>query len=138
MTLLRTEGAVALKDEHKWKNTERREGQRHRAPNGVNKERSKTASGEFSPRPALPVEWLRVAARLPGRSLHVAVALRVISHLQNSLSIPLSNIVMMQFGVDRNSKYRGLIWLEKAGLVTARRKVGRAPIVTILDAEAEP
>jgi hypothetical protein len=35
--------------------------------------------------------------------------------------------------LDRNAKYRGLAWLEQAGLVTVERKIGRPPMVTIMD-----
>lgn len=81
------------------------------------------------------VVWLSTAARLPGKSLNVAVALWVLSVLQKSRVIALSNVVSARFGLDRNSKYRGLAWLEQAGLVTIRRKLGRAPVVTLLDCE---
>lgn len=81
------------------------------------------------------VMWLSTAARLPGKSLNVAVALWVLSVLQKSRVIALSNVASARFGLDRNSKYRGLAWLEQAGLVTIRRKLGRAPVVTLLDCE---
>jgi hypothetical protein len=50
--------------------------------------------------------------------------------------VPLSNLSTLRFGLDRNAKYRGLAWLEQAGLVAVKRKLGRAPLVTILDLEA--
>lgn len=53
--------------------------------------------------------------------------------VQKSRIIPLSNIAGLRFGLDRNAKYRGLAWLERAGLVTVQRKLGRSPVVTILD-----
>lgn len=84
-----------------------------------------------------PLVWLSTAARLPGKSLHVAVALWFMSGLQKSRVIALSNVVSARFGLDRNSKYRGLAWLEQAGLVTIRRKLGRAPVVTLHDIESD-
>jgi hypothetical protein len=47
----------------------------------------------------------------------------------------LSNVSGHRFGLDRNAKYRALAWLERAGLVTVERKLGRAPVVTILPPE---
>jgi hypothetical protein len=47
----------------------------------------------------------------------------------------LSNIASQRFGIDRNAKYRALIWLERAGLVSVERGLGRAPMVTIRDWE---
>jgi hypothetical protein len=90
----------------------------------------------------IPIDWLLAAARLPGRSLHVAIALRVYGDREKSLVVPLSNISGKRFGLDRNAKYRGLAWLEAARLVSVRRRLGCSPIVTILDSggshEREP
>jgi DNA-binding transcriptional ArsR family regulator len=47
--------------------------------------------------------------------------------------VALNNITGLAFGLDRNAKYRGLAWLEQAGLVIVERRLGRAPLVTILD-----
>ena len=80
----------------------------------------------------IPLEWLCQAASLPGRSLHVGVALWYLAGLTRSRTVPLSNNLGYRFGLDRNSKYRGLDWLEQAGLITVERKLGRAPVVTIL------
>ena len=81
---------------------------------------------------AVPVSWLEAAARLPGKSLHAGVALWFAAGLARSRSVPLSNISGLRFGLDRNAKYRALGWLERAGLVRVRRKIGRTPVVTLL------
>lgn len=83
----------------------------------------------------IPLPWLEAAALLPGKSLHVAVALWYLGGLQKCRVIALSNIVGARFGLDRNSKYRGLAALEDAGLITIVRKLGRAPLVTLNDFE---
>ena len=83
------------------------------------------------------LDWLSTAARLPGKSLHVAIALGIMSSLQRSDVISLSNNTIRRFGLDRNAKYRGLAWLEEAGLISVRRKLGRAPIVIILQPWSE-
>jgi hypothetical protein len=80
----------------------------------------------------VPLAWLEAAARLPGRSLHAGLALWYAAGLMRSATVPLSNISGVRFGLDRNSKYRAIAWLEGAGLVKVERKLGRAPVVTIL------
>ena len=81
----------------------------------------------------IPLAWLVAAARLPGRSLHVGVALWIVGGIHKSRVVPLTNIAGRRFGLDRNAKYCGLAWLEQAGLVSVQRKLGRSPLVTILD-----
>ena len=88
---------------------------------------------DYLPGP-IPLSWLSSAARLPGKSLHVAVALWVLRGERNSRVVSLSNVMSARFGLDRNAKYRGLGWLEGAGLVAVERKLGRAPIVTLNEA----
>lgn len=82
----------------------------------------------------VPASWLEAAARLPGKSLHAGVALWHAASLARSASVPLSNISGLRFGLDRNAKYRALVWLEGAGLIAVVRKLGRAPVVTLLEA----
>ena len=84
----------------------------------------------------IPLDWLEAAAGLPGKSLHAGVALWYAAGLTRSASVPLSNIAGVRFGLDRNAKYRALEWLEGAGLIRVERKLGRAPVVTILLPEA--
>ena len=86
----------------------------------------------------IPLKWLSVAARLPGKSLHVGIALWLEAGLRKSAVVPLSNVTGRLFGLDRNSKYRGLDWLEGVGLIAVERKLGRAPVVTILDRAEKP
>ena len=87
--------------------------------------------GERFLRGPIPLDWLTVAAQLPVKSLHVGVALWFEAGLRKAAVVPLSNVTGRLFGLDRNSKYRGLDWLAGAGLITVERKLGRAPVVTI-------
>ena len=79
----------------------------------------------------IPLDWLSAAARLPGRTLHAGVAIWLEAGFRDSPVVPLSNVAGHQFGLDRNSKYRALSWLEQAGLITVERKPGRSPLITI-------
>jgi len=81
----------------------------------------------------IPMNWLAAAARLPGRSLHVAIALWFTAGMKRSPTVSISNVAGEVFGLDRSSKKRALDWLEKEGLIYVDRKSGRSPIVTILE-----
>jgi hypothetical protein len=76
------------------------------------------------------------AARLSGRSLHLAVVLHLLAVRRHNSTVELSNTATSQFGLDRNAKYRTLAHLEDAGLVVVRRRRGRSPIVTLLQFDA--
>jgi len=93
------------------------------------------ADGQFAV--SIPISWLIAAAALPGKSLHVGIALWHLSEVRQSKSIAFSNKAARQFSVDRNSKYRALAWLEEAGMVSVRRVIGQSPSVTLLKAEYE-
>lgn len=79
----------------------------------------------------IPLDWLAVAACLPGRSLHVGVALWLRSGVEKSNRVKLPQKLMREFGVDRHAVYRGLRHLEDAGLVSVDRRSGRLARVTI-------
>jgi hypothetical protein len=96
------------------------------------------AKGESFLKGPIPLAWLEAAARLPGRSLHAGLALWYAAGLTRSAVVPLSNLSGVRFGLDRNAKYRALEWLESAGLVKVERKLGRAPVITILQPGAPP
>ena len=93
-------------------------------------------AGEKFLRGPIPLSWLSVAAQLPGKSLHVAIAIWLMASLAKSAIVPLSNAAALPFGLDRNAKYRALEWLEEAGLISVERKAGRSPVVTVLEVEA--
>ena len=99
---------------------------------------SRPGAGQHYLRGPVPLDWLCAAARLPGKSLHVGIALWFMAGLLRSSRIPISNVLGGRFGLDRNAKYRALDWLEKGGLVAVERKLGRAPAVTILNPKSTP
>ena len=70
--------------------------------------------------------------------MHVPIVLWFMAGLTKSRTVSLSNVNGLRFGLDRNAKYRALEWLEEARLIAVERKLGRSPIVTLLDHGAEP
>lgn len=81
----------------------------------------------------LPLDWISVACSLPGRSLHVGIAIWSAANLRRSRVVALTNVEANLFGLNRNAKYRALAWLERAGLIAVERKLGQAPRITILE-----
>ncbi|MEN9722595.1 MAG: hypothetical protein RJB38_581 [Pseudomonadota bacterium] len=79
----------------------------------------------------IPWNWLKLAARQPGRALHVAIILWLIANMTKKATVRLSGKRLRELGVDRNAAYRGLKRLEEARLVEVSRHVGRQPIVTL-------
>jgi hypothetical protein len=82
--------------------------------------------------------WLEVAAKLPGKSMHLAVVLLHLAADSQSDRVMLSNRTCLRFGLDRNAKYRALLSLEGAGLVRVQRTLGRSPVVEIVGSAGAP
>ena len=83
----------------------------------------------------IPAEWLSRAASLPGKALHVGLAVWFSAGLAKGPRVRLSGTVLAMFGVDRrHTAYRALERLEAANLVTVDRHPGRNPLVTLRDA----
>jgi hypothetical protein len=74
-----------------------------------------------------------MAAQLPGRALHVAIAIRFLAGITGDSGIILSSSVLQLFHVKRHALYRALSALAKAGLVEVNQQRGRAPRVSVLD-----
>jgi DNA-binding transcriptional ArsR family regulator len=94
------------------------------------KERSTKRRKMFIKGP-IPLRWIRKAAGVKGKALHVAVALWFLAGLKRSQKVTLSQSKVRLFGVSRQASYRALVRLEGAGLVAVERHRGRSPIVTI-------
>jgi hypothetical protein len=83
----------------------------------------------------IPGNWLGRASALPGKSLHVALAVWHEAGLKKCREVKLTRTVLAKFDVLPDSGRRGLKWLEGAGLVVVRRHSGRCPVVTIEEVE---
>jgi len=92
--------------------------------------------GRFMKGP-IPLNWVQAASKLPGKSLHVAIVLWFLVGIKKSKTVKLTQLLLTQFGVNRNSKYRALKALAEAGLITFCSTSGKNPLVTILDIPKE-
>ena len=81
--------------------------------------------------PALPLEWANTAGRLPGKALHVALAIWRQAALKKTLTTSLSNGPLAGYGVKERAKRAALLALEGAGLIQVEWKPGCNPTVTI-------
>jgi hypothetical protein len=82
----------------------------------------------------IPLEWISKAACLPGRVLHVGLALWHLSALKREKVVKMQGKILKSFGISRGVYKKGLDQLSEIGLVSVERKPGSTPIVTILDA----
>ena len=80
----------------------------------------------------IPAEWLEQAARLSGKALHAALAIRYLDGFDGTGTVKLPPSVRNAYGMDRFSCARALEQLEEAGLIKVTRKPGAAPTVTIV------
>ena len=90
-------------------------------------------TGEKFLKGPIPLRWILIAAKLPGKSWHVASAIWFLAGLNNSPRVKLNQSILYQFGVSRYSKYRALSDLEGAGLIAIEHSKGKNPTITLLD-----
>jgi hypothetical protein len=86
----------------------------------------------------IPLGWLSRAADLPGKALHVSLALWFEALVRRSKGpvVQPRRATLGRFGAgSRRTLYRSLRALEGAGLVRVERRVGRPFRVTILPAD---
>jgi hypothetical protein len=94
------------------------------------------AGGWFLKGP-IPGDWLQQAAKLPGKTLHVALALWYAAGRSNQRTVKLTHEVLALFGVDRHAGRRAVDRMAAVGLVSADCKRGRCPIVTLQEVETK-
>ncbi|KAB0580714.1 hypothetical protein F7Q92_13075 [Ideonella dechloratans] len=84
----------------------------------------------------LPLVWMQAAARMPGKTLQVALALWYLAGLKKTTTVRLPSKPLNEMGVSRDAKYEALARLEQQGLVSVQQQPGQAPLVTLLTASA--
>ena len=80
-----------------------------------------------------PWKWIVLAARQPGKALHVAIALWFLAGILKSRQVKINNIILKTLGVTRFAKHRSLSSLEQSGLISVQKFQGKSPVVTLLD-----
>ena len=79
----------------------------------------------------IPMDWLSSAARLPGKALNVALAIRWLDGMNGGQPIKLTAKSLERLNVSQDAYRDGLRRLEKAGLVSVTRKPGQRPTVLV-------
>jgi hypothetical protein len=77
-------------------------------------------------------EWIGKAAALPGKSLHVALAIQYKAGLTKSSHVKVTNQDRERFSLKPDAYRRGLKALEAAGLVKVVRKPGACAQISIV------
>lgn len=87
----------------------------------------------------LPLPWLQAVMQLPGKTLHLALAVWYLAGLNRRTdNLMLSPKVVHSFGLSRDAQYDGLHRLEAQGLILVRRQPGQAPRVTLASLDGPP
>jgi hypothetical protein len=80
----------------------------------------------------VPLVWLGQAAALPGKTLHVAIALWWRHGMAKGQPFKLTQKALEIFDVERDAASRGLARLEHAGLIQVERRPGQRPTIAIV------
>jgi hypothetical protein len=81
----------------------------------------------------IPLEWLASAAKLPGKTINVALALRWLQGMSAGKPFKLTQKALDRLNVSRETAGDCLVRLEQQGLIQVVRKPGRSPVISILD-----
>ena len=73
----------------------------------------------------------KLAAKMPGRTLHVALALAHVSRLRKSNTVMLPAWALAEYGIAAKALRSGLCTLEGAGWISVERAPGRKPRITL-------
>ena len=81
----------------------------------------------------IPLDWLSTAARLPGKTLHFALAMWFQAGISNRRKVTVGGKLCRQFGVGRKAASESVRRLENARLILVKRRDGCSPKLTIND-----
>ena len=84
----------------------------------------------------LPLAWFTPAAKLPGKALHVGLAVWFEHGRRKKDEFKLTTAILKRFGVGRKAGYRALGALSREGLIEVRRAPGKNPTVTLRHLES--
>jgi hypothetical protein len=83
----------------------------------------------------IPLNWIVVAGRLKGKTLHLGCLLWLKAGIEKARTISFNAAQGEVFGMSKDSARRALRRLEGAGLISTRYLPGRCLEVTILEAK---
>lgn len=81
----------------------------------------------------IDLNWLEVAAKLPGKALAVGLVVWLLVGLKKTDTVTVTRTALSLLNVGRKGGYNGLEALESAGLIRVDRHRGRCPVATVLD-----
>ena len=98
-------------------------------------------AGEWFLKGPIPGDWLvrvfALPARTSGRALRVGLALWYLAGVKKRRAVKPTWDTWQRFGLSPDAGRRGLVALERAGLVAVDRHPGRCPVVTIRNLRRE-
>ena len=80
----------------------------------------------------IPMAWLNAAAKLPGKTLNVGIAIWWLSGMSKTTAFKLTRKALNQLGVSRGAALDALRRLEENGLILVKRLPGQRSTVEIL------
>jgi len=80
----------------------------------------------------IPLAWLGQAAKLPGKTLNVALALWWRQGMAKGQPFKLTRKALNVMNVERDAASAGLVRLETAGLIKVERKPGQRPMISLV------
>jgi len=76
--------------------------------------------------------WLNMAAKLPGKTLNVGIAIWWLAGMSKTTAFKLTRKALNQLGVSRDATSDALKRLEEHGLILVKRSPGQRPTVEIV------
>lgn len=86
----------------------------------------------------IPMEWLSMAAAMPGKTLNVAVALWWLHGMQEGKPFKLTKKAAALLNIGRDAASGGLAQLAQGGLITLHKRSGKRPEITIIKSLRRP
>ena len=80
----------------------------------------------------IPMAWLNAAAKLPGKTLNVGIAIWWLAGMSKTTAFKLTRKALNQLGVSRDAASDALKRLEDNGLILVKRSPGQRPTVEIV------
>ena len=80
----------------------------------------------------IPMAWLNAAAKLPGKTLNVGIAIWWLAGMSKTTAFKLTRKALNQLGVSRDAASDALKRLEGNGLILVKRLPGQRSTVEIL------